>query len=161
MANGDATKGIRWLVSEDLILINKKALSFTPYEKFSVNRNILDGAQQRPNTFSYFENCKDVYVLAAQLMISINKAHAFGNGNKRTAFIASVIFLRINGFIFSPQEIEILQFSHDIATKCPLANDPYHLQSWFRHYSTPSKYPIGVRSQLEDLPFTIPTLWRK
>jgi len=48
------------------------------------------------NAFAYGE--EDIVVLAVVLMAGIARAHAFEQGNKRTAFAALRLFLRINGF---------------------------------------------------------------
>jgi death-on-curing protein len=47
------------------------------------------------NAFAYGE--EDVVVLAVTLMAGIARAHAFEQGNKRAAFAAIRMFLRING----------------------------------------------------------------
>ncbi|MDS7903853.1 type II toxin-antitoxin system death-on-curing family toxin, partial [Klebsiella michiganensis] len=45
----------------------------------------------------YYEGVDDIYALAAMYLIGIAKAHAFHDGNKRTAFQAASIFLMMNG----------------------------------------------------------------
>lgn len=40
--------------------------------------------------------------LAAAYAFGIAKAHAFVDGNKRTAFVTAVTFLRLNGLAFRP-----------------------------------------------------------
>ena len=41
--------------------------------------------------------------IAAAYAFGICKAHAFVDGNKRTAFVAALTFLRLNGYSFRPQ----------------------------------------------------------
>lgn len=48
------------------------------------------------NFYSYGE--EDIVVLAVALMAGIARAHAFEQGNKRTAFAALRLFLRANGY---------------------------------------------------------------
>jgi len=48
------------------------------------------------NAFAYGE--EDIVVLAVGLMAGISRAHAFEQGNKRTAFAAMRFFLRANGY---------------------------------------------------------------
>ncbi|WP_410015323.1 type II toxin-antitoxin system death-on-curing family toxin [Sodalis sp. C49] len=59
--------------------------------------NKLAGALNRVETLHYYENCDDVFKLAAMYLISIAKAHAFNDANKRTAFQATSVFLLMNG----------------------------------------------------------------
>ena len=49
-----------------------------------------------PNAFAYGE--EDIVVLAVRLMAGLAQAHAFEQGNKRTAFVAMVQFLNTNGY---------------------------------------------------------------
>ena len=48
------------------------------------------------NAFAYGE--EDIVVLAVALMAGISRAHAFEQGNKRTAFGALKLFLLANGY---------------------------------------------------------------
>jgi len=43
--------------------------------------------------------------IAAAYAFGISKAQAFMDGNKRTAFVTAVTFLRLNGFSFRPDPI--------------------------------------------------------
>ncbi|WP_048795191.1 MULTISPECIES: type II toxin-antitoxin system death-on-curing family toxin [Serratia] len=63
----------------------------------NANRALLDGALSRVQNLHYYEGVDDIYALAAMYLIGIAKAHAFHDGNKRTAFQASSIFLMMNG----------------------------------------------------------------
>ncbi len=57
----------------------------------------LESALARPrNFFGYGQ--EDIVVLAVALMAGIARAHAFEQGNKRTAFAAMRLFLRANGY---------------------------------------------------------------
>lgn len=56
----------------------------------------LDGALNRVLTLHHYEDCNDIFTLAAQYLIAIAKAHAFNDANKRTAFQAASIFLLMN-----------------------------------------------------------------
>ncbi|HHQ6611927.1 type II toxin-antitoxin system death-on-curing family toxin [Morganella morganii] len=44
-----------------------------------------------------YEECKDIFKFSAMYLISIAKAHAFNDANKRTAFQAASVFLILNG----------------------------------------------------------------
>lgn len=63
---------------------------------FLRDRGFLESALARPhNAFVYGE--EDVVALAVKLMAGLLRAHAFEQGNKRTAFVAMVQFLNMNG----------------------------------------------------------------
>lgn len=58
------------------------------------DKNALDSAVMRPQTGYY----KDIFEEAAALMESLANNHPFIDGNKRIAFFATDIFLRLNGY---------------------------------------------------------------
>ena len=48
----------------------------------------------------------DIFSCAATYAFGIAKAHAFVDGNKRTAFVTSVTFLRLNGWHFATDPVD-------------------------------------------------------
>lgn len=65
------------------------------------NSALLEGALSRVHNLYHYEDVKDIHALAAMYLIGIAKAHAFHDGNKRTAFQAASIFMMMNGFELS------------------------------------------------------------
>jgi death on curing protein len=66
---------------------------------------LLESALARPqNAFAYGEG--DIIVLGVRLMVGIAQAHAFEQGNKRTAFVSLRLFLRPNGFDLDIEDTE-------------------------------------------------------
>jgi death-on-curing protein len=53
----------------------------------------------------YYESA-DKFECAAAYAFGITKAHAFVDGNKRTAFVTSITFLRLNGWHFMTEAAE-------------------------------------------------------
>lgn len=77
--------------------------------------NLLETACARPlNKAEYGE--VDVFTLAAAYAFGIAKAHAFVDGNMRTAFVISVTFLRLNGYTFRAEPRKGVAMMEDIAT---------------------------------------------
>jgi death on curing protein len=58
------------------------------------DRGLLESALARPRS-GYYESLS---LQAAALMQSLCQNHAFVDGNKRVAFAATAIFLRLNGY---------------------------------------------------------------
>lgn len=54
--------------------------------------------------------------VAAAYAFGIAKAHAFVDGNKRTAFVSAITFLRLNGFTFRPDPVEGVRRMEDLAS---------------------------------------------
>jgi death-on-curing protein len=135
----DVTKsecGVRYISCKDIILINKAVMSYTPKEQCGVaNQGYLESAQAGPHRYLYYNQCEDILTLAASLFIAINKSHAFHNGNKRTAFLASIVFLQLNGVIFEPELETVLDVSRAVAINEKDYCDARMLSSWFKAYS--------------------------
>ena len=76
---------------------NRLEVEATGEHHFVRDLGLLESALARPqNAFAYGE--EDIVVLAVRLMAGIAQAHAFEQGNKRTAFVALRLFLHPNGF---------------------------------------------------------------
>lgn len=71
------------------------------------NEQLLEGAIMRPRMAAYYEG-GDPPMQAALLIASIALAHAFPDGNKRTAFLAGDTFLRENGYILHSKPMDAL-----------------------------------------------------
>ena len=54
--------------------------------------------------------------IAAAYAFGISKAHAFVDGNKRTAFVTALAFLRLNGYAFRPPPAEGVRMIEDLAS---------------------------------------------
>jgi death-on-curing protein len=86
-----------WLPVEAIIEHNRLELLGTGEHHFLRDIGLLEGALARPrNAFAYGET--DIAVLAVAVMAGVSRAHAFEQGNKRTAFAALRLFLRANGY---------------------------------------------------------------
>lgn len=68
----------------------------------------------RPMNLAAYET-PDVFDLAAAYAFGIAKAHAFTDGNKRTALVAALTFLRLNGHPFRPDPAEGLHMMEGLA----------------------------------------------
>jgi death-on-curing protein len=89
-----------WLPVEVVIEHNRLETEATEEPHFLSDRGLLESALARPRNFFSFGE-EDIAVLAVVFMAGIARAHAFEQGNKRTAFEALWHFLRLNGYDLS------------------------------------------------------------
>lgn len=76
---------------------------------------LLESACERPrNKFAYEQ--RELMQCAAAYAYGICKAHAFVDGNKRTAFVTAATFLRLNGWSIRPDPIKGVQVMEQLAT---------------------------------------------
>mgnify|MGYP004454181749 CR=1 FL=1 len=57
----------------------------------------------------------DLHDLAAAYAFGIAKAHAFIDGNKRTALVTALTFLRLNGVAVIPDQVAAVTMMEDLA----------------------------------------------
>lgn len=111
-------EGIRSLTPNDLIQINERLIRMkTPGEQSGVfSFDALHRAQQAPNMYRAYENTDDIITLASVLFVSIAKNHPFFNANKRTAVVATSMFLLINGYELTAPGSDLVEVAVGIVT---------------------------------------------
>jgi death on curing protein len=85
---------------EDVIRLHAFELSMqrpVPQQRLQIASK-LESALNRPMNARFYEG-SDLPRQAAHLLWGITKAHAFIDGNKRTAWIATQYFLDLHGFL--------------------------------------------------------------
>ena len=86
----------RWIDKRLLLLLHDESLSMHGGASGMRDAGLLDSALARPlNIVAYGD--PDVADLAAAYGFGLAKNHPFIDGNKRTAFLAVGLFLRLNG----------------------------------------------------------------
>jgi len=86
----------RWIDKRLLLLLHDESLSMHGGASGMRDQGLLDSALARPlNIVAYGE--PDTADLAAAYGFGLAKNHPFIDGNKRTAFLAVGLFLRLNG----------------------------------------------------------------
>jgi len=69
------------------------------------DEGMLDSALGRPeNLFAYGK--PTVFELAASYAFGLAKNHPFIDGNKRIGFATGIIFLELNGYVFTATEVD-------------------------------------------------------
>jgi death on curing protein len=94
-----------WLSRELILAIHDEQLAEHGGLPGLREPGLLDSALARPlNCAGYGE--PDVAELAAVYALGIARNHPFIDGNKRTAFVALELFLRLNGCFFTVADAE-------------------------------------------------------
>jgi death-on-curing protein len=78
---------------------------------------LLDSAVSRPRSSAFGEDAYQTFDLkAAALLHSVTKNHALVDGNKRIAWLGTVVFCDVNGFAPDLTDDEAFQLVWDIAS---------------------------------------------
>lgn len=105
----------RWVPIPAIIVIHDRQIARHGGAPGMRDRSLLESGVARPlNRFGFGET--DLHSLAANYAFGIAKAHAFVDGNKRTAFVTAITFLGMNGIGFAAPAVEIVRNMEDLAS---------------------------------------------
>ena len=104
-----------WMPLPALHIIHDRQISRHGGASGTRDPALLEAACARPlNQAGYGD--PDAYALAAAYAFGIAKAHAFVDGNKRTAFVTAFTFLRLNGIEIRPDTKVGVRMMEDLAS---------------------------------------------
>lgn len=100
-----------WLRRDVLELLHDESIAEHGGAPGLRDEGLFESALARPQNLFAYEGIDDVARLAACYAFGLAKNHAFIDGNKRIAFIACGLFLRLNGLkLAAPQADAALTF---------------------------------------------------
>ncbi len=114
---------VRFLSLEEVVRLNEELVLRYGGSSGVLNENMLRSAVYQPQA-SYDGDplYPDLFAQAAAYLISVALAHAFNDGNKRTAFGCVIVFLRLNGIR--------LKMRHRAAEKLVMDVVTHRVRSW-------------------------------
>ena len=129
---------IRYLSLADVLALHQAMM-----EKFGLGpaplreEGLLESAIMRPRMAAYDEEV-DIIRQAVLLAVGVSQAQAFLDGNKRTAFAACDVFLRLNGIVMIADSIELALQIGAIAERTDnLETAPGRFEAWLRVHIRP------------------------
>jgi death-on-curing protein len=125
-----------WVRQDVVLSIHEEALLLHGGPEGVRDLGLLESALARPkNLFDYSEQVPSLVRLAASYARGIVANHPFVDGNKRTAFIVSVTFLKLNGLqLTATKEERVLTFWALAAGEI----SEEKLARWFEEQTQPS-----------------------
>jgi len=87
----------RWISKEALLALHERSLALHGGAPGVRDEGLLESALARPANRHHYEGVEDVCALAATYLVALASNHPFTDGNKRVAFLAAGLFLRLNG----------------------------------------------------------------
>ena len=103
-----------WVPLPALIIVHDRQITRHGGAAGLWDLSLLEAACARPMHLANYEK-PDVFDLAASYAYGIAKAHAFVDGNKRTAFVAAFTFLALNGTARRPDPQIGVRMMEDLA----------------------------------------------
>ena len=86
-----------WVLGQAIKVLHERSLALHGGPSGVRDEGLLESALERPKNRFHYEGVDDVVELAATYAAAISANQPFVDGNKRAAFHAMVLFLRVNG----------------------------------------------------------------
>jgi len=98
-----------WLDRQSVILLQAESLAQHGGSSGIRDAGLLDSALTRPINKWNYNSEADLATLAAAYGFGLARNHPFVDGNKRIAFFATALFLRLNGYRLSSTALDEIQ----------------------------------------------------
>lgn len=95
-----------WVNRHALELLHSESIAEHGGAEGLRDEGLFESALARPQNLFAYEGVADASRLAASYIFGLAKNHAFVDGNKRVAFIAGALFLRLNGWRLRAEQAE-------------------------------------------------------
>jgi death-on-curing protein len=105
-----------WIEERDVLAIHDQLLAAYGGSPGLRDEGLLQSALARPRQHHAYADQSDIIDMAALYTAGIVRNHPFVDGNKRVGFVAGVLFLELNGFIFVAGEEDATQAVFGLAS---------------------------------------------
>lgn len=124
-----------WVRSDVLKLLHGESIAEHGGAGGLRDEDLFESALARPRNLFAYENIDDMARLAAAYAYGLAKNHAFVDGNKRIAFIACALFLRLNGLRLAADQSDAVLTFLSLASGA-IGED--ELAGWIRKHVRPA-----------------------
>jgi death-on-curing protein len=103
-----------FLTKTEVLKIHRRTLSEQGGSEGVRDEGVLESALLAAENRAFYEDA-DVIACAAAYAFHLTQAHAFVDGNKRVAAVATEVFLLVNGFLLKETDAKLESFYLKIA----------------------------------------------
>ncbi|MBK5013112.1 MULTISPECIES: type II toxin-antitoxin system death-on-curing family toxin [Pantoea] len=107
---------MKWVSAQEVIAFHDRLLAVLPGIKGMPEPQRAEAIIYRVQNQLYYEGVEDIFVLAAIYLIAISRGHIFNDGNRRTAFFVTMVFLNRNGIAIRDEDNELEELTVSAAT---------------------------------------------
>lgn len=124
-----------WVLIDAVIAIHKRQLAEHGGGSGIRDSKLLESALAKPkNIYVYSPDQTNIPLLAASYAFGIARNHPFVDGNKRTAFVVSLLFLKLNGYVVQATQENLYKTFMALADG---SMSEEQLASWFSSVAIP------------------------
>jgi death-on-curing protein len=124
---------VRWLTKPIVLKLHARSLADHGGASGLRDEGLLDTALAKPQNLAAYGD-PSPFALAGAYLSGIGRAHAFVDGNKRTAFFSAYVFLGVNGYELDADEAEAAAVTVAAVTSQMSEHD---LERWLEHFCRP------------------------
>lgn len=106
----------RWVPLAAIIVIHDRQIARHGGAPGLRDRVLLESGTARALNRDVHQPGVTHFQIAAAYAFGLAKAHAFVDGNKRTAFVTAAAYLRLNGFALRPDPVEGVRMMEGLAS---------------------------------------------
>ena len=122
-----------WIPSPIILAVHDEQLAEHGGLRGIRDQGLLESALARPEHLAVY-GTPDFAELAAAYGYGIARNHPFADGNKRTAFVATLLFLRLNGLDLAASDAEKVLTMLEVAAG---SLDEKAFAGWIHHHNPP------------------------
>lgn len=131
-----------WLDRRVILLLHAEGLAEHGGSSGIRDEGLLDSALARPRNIFAYSSEADIPLLAAAYGFGLIQNHPFVDGNKRIAFVATALFLRLNGYRLAAERIEEIQTIFALAAGSSSEDE---FVAWIRIHSAQTEQLPSLR----------------
>ena len=107
----------RWIPKTAIIEFHKELISEHGglQGAIAIRHDLLDSTLARPKQLEAYSSLANIFELAASYGFGFAKNHCFSDGNKRIALVSIDVFLQLNGYELTAEEVETAIVIEDLA----------------------------------------------
>ena len=109
------TAGPKWISKKALLLLQEESLAQFGGARGMRDEGLLDSALARPENLQVYQPECTLADLAASYAFGLAKNRAFLDGNKKVAFLSMGVFLAINGFRLTADQVHAIRVMMAVA----------------------------------------------
>jgi death-on-curing protein len=125
-----------WLDRQSVILLQAESLAQHGGSSGIRDAGLLDSALTRPINKWNYNSEADLATLATAYGFGLARNHPFVDGNKRIAFIATALFLRLNGYRLFSDPLDEIKTTLSLAAG-ELSEEDFAV--WIRNHTKSTK----------------------
>jgi death-on-curing protein len=125
----------RWPAKQSLIVLHDRSIALHGGAPGLRDEGLLESALGRPANLFHYEGVDDICVLAATYLVAVASNHPFADGDKRAAFLAAGLFLRLNGRRLVAEQADAARAVLAVAAG---HRDIAEIAGWIRQRSIPT-----------------------